>query len=220
MTAAAAVEAISAALKKECDRIRGLLANSDRYDARARYALGELVLRSREHRRYGSRAVAHIEAELGIGRRSLYRFADIVKEWPRPEFDAVMTRRNAHGLPLTWTHLSLLSDLPKSKRPALIERSLRESLSSMDLATVINGGELRVVGEDRDPDALRVQRMAARAEGLIETLRRFETDVLRTLPAKRSRDVSQSLRHARKTYEQLRAECDRIIGRLVADLDA
>lgn len=206
-------------IQRECDRLRPKLKAADLAHVKARHELGSLVQRIVEGASYGEDAIGQIQSQLGYHPRTLYRWATVAAAWPTPELEALVGRHNRHGLPLTWAHFDVLADLPPKRRLDVAERALTESLSARELDRLLHGPGLRVVGASAPENyAARVTRITRHTEKLLETAKRWEAE-LEQLPERRTLAVKQSLRKARKSYEELRAVCEALIRRIDVGLE-
>jgi hypothetical protein len=124
---------MNAALRAQCGRIQELLAKAAVDEVETRYEIG-LIVRAVEddEGKYGERAIQQLALEIGYSSSTLYKYAAVARLWTADEIRDLRKRPNHHGEPLSWTHWTELTRVPKKWRPWL-ERSLAESWSARRL---------------------------------------------------------------------------------------
>ncbi|MCM2333469.1 MAG: hypothetical protein NDI82_05930 [Anaeromyxobacteraceae bacterium] len=101
-----------------------------------------------EDARYGKKAVETLAKELKLDKATLYRWAKVATAWTKSDFAKIAGRRSPKsGLPLTWSHLEILSDVENAKRRGkLVEQALAEALTVVDLRSLIKGSSKKATG--------------------------------------------------------------------------
>jgi hypothetical protein len=216
-----AVKAMTPALRAEYEKLRKMLANSERQEVHVRHTIGLVVARVRGARaKYGSDAVGQLERALGLDENTLRRYERIATTWTAPQISTVLKRTNPYGRPLSWSHLDVLAEVTDAKkREDLLDQALRDGLSVRELAGRVRGRMLSVV-EDASESAVRrpllsaVREMTARAENVVVSASTWEKSVFAHLGQETSPEVNESLQKAKAVYMQLRGVCDEILGRI------
>lgn len=112
-------------------------------DALITYDFGAVTNKVKsEDARYGKKAVETLAKELKLDRATLYRWAKVATAWTKSDFAKIAARRSPKsGLPLTWSHLEVLSDVENTKRRGeLLEQALSEALTVVELRDLGKGG--------------------------------------------------------------------------------
>lgn len=105
-------------LNAVAERIKKLLVKNDSSNALGKYAIATEVKAVMDERaKYGSRAVEKLARKLGLKGKLLYRWAEVATTWPDlAAFNALVQRRNKYGIPLTWSHLEVLTEVANPTR--------------------------------------------------------------------------------------------------------
>jgi hypothetical protein len=95
------------------ERIKKFLVKNDNSNALGKYVVATEVKAVMDERtKYGSRAVEKLARKLGLKAKLLYRWAAVATIWPdQADFYALVQRRNKYGIPLTWSHLEVLTEV-------------------------------------------------------------------------------------------------------------
>lgn len=115
-------------------------------DALITYEFGAAVEKvMRESAKFGAKAVEKLSADLKLDKATLYRWAKVATTWTKADFAEIAARRSPKtDMPLTWSHLELLSDEVNAKRRGkLVEQALSEALTVVELRALIKGGPAR-----------------------------------------------------------------------------
>jgi len=132
------VAKVNAPLKAVIQKAKKLLAKLTGKDVATKHAVALMVRKvtsDEQGKKYGKKAVKNLMAALKIDRASLYRWGKVVEVWPtRSGMEKVLSRRNCHGDPITWSHLELLAEVPAdSTREELLSIVLEKGLSVREL---------------------------------------------------------------------------------------
>jgi DNA-binding response OmpR family regulator len=77
---------------------------------------------------------------VGLSRQTLQPYAIVASRWSAPELRTLLAeRRNAHGEPISISHLVVLAKLPRATRDAWIERVFAEALTVRQLRDILKG---------------------------------------------------------------------------------
>lgn len=212
------VKGMTPALRSEYEKLKRLLASSEKQDVRTRYEIGRVVAQVRgERAKYGSDAVGKLERALGLDENTLRRYERIANTWTPTQVSTLLKRTNPYGRPLSWSHLDVLAEVvDEKKRESLLKQALREGLSVRELAKRVRGGTLSLV-EDANESALSrpilsaVREMTARAENVVERVESWEKSVFERLKKENSPEVNESLQKAKGAFTQLRSVADLVL---------
>lgn len=207
-----ALQKMTTALRKECDKICEALAIAGTEDAKVRHRLGALVNAIQDDAdKYGKRGVEQLAVALGYDKTLLYRHAKVAACWSSKELSELLRRESATGLPISFSHLQLLATVTSArKRNDYIEAVLAEGLSVRDLKRrLAPAAEKASRKQSSQPDAEHALR------GLQTTLEtwtdRVELLEAEMLPALDSAPPSSELR---SKYEQTLAQQQAFIERV------
>jgi hypothetical protein len=143
-------EEMPESLAKVCTRVIELFGRNDARDALDRYAIGCIIRDVRDSEQtYGQASVAKIARRIGRDVDTLYEYANVAETWSEVEVKRLLERKTAAGLPLSFTHLVVLSRL-RRKRDSLkklTDRAL-EGLSARHLRALVDEERRR---GSRDP---------------------------------------------------------------------
>jgi hypothetical protein len=109
-------------------------------EMRARYHLGGLLREARRGKLdlQAAAVVASLHSVTRIHPSALRRHARVAETMGNDEFASLTSLRGSDGLPLTWSHLELLSEVrPAARRRELAELAVCEGLSVRRLAARI-----------------------------------------------------------------------------------
>ncbi|WP_394824923.1 hypothetical protein [Pendulispora albinea] len=107
---------------------------------RARYELGQLVANTRYDRgcAKGTTGLDRLSNALDVHSTALRRCARVCTTFTRDELEAMLSLRRPNGLPVTWSHLELVSEVTsRHTRWILVQRAVAEGLSVRELAALI-----------------------------------------------------------------------------------
>jgi len=153
---AAAVAEIEAspALKKTYDKLKTLLVKGLVNEASAKYEIGAIVAGVKNApKTYGTGAVNLLAKAFRHNEDTLYEWASVAEAFAQKEFDKLLRRSSAVGIPLSFSHLIEIAKARRTKRPTLIERCLNESLTVRELRELVRP-RAKVQEEGRGDDAL------------------------------------------------------------------
>lgn len=199
-------------IKAACTRLRDLMSRAELDDIVNRHAVGIVVQEVRDGAKYGSGAVGKIAHELGVDESTLSRYAKVADAWTKPEIVALAKMKNAHGLPLTWSHLVEIADVKDGRRRrGLVGKVIEEGLSVRGLRALIGANEETSVEKPvkrapvlRMPIVERGDALASEIGGLVETVENsWGHDIMQTL-SKRDKEIPNEV------LGHLEQDCDAI----------
>lgn len=210
------------ALLEEYKIIQKKLAVADDKDVRSRHALGVLVMKVRcSPKKYGTSAVTQLEKALGLDEATLYRHAQVAEAWSKKEVGLLLKKANKFGLPLSWSHLVLLSTVTKPERNKYVTVALAEGLSVRKLKELMDGRATNGTRTQADEPAsvtTAVYQLTKRARTFLDAREELEVSVFKPLS---EADVMPpppglvaSLEKAMEVHLQLKEECERVITRV------
>ena len=106
------------ALLKQANTIRNHLAEVEKGDVLGRYKVALGIHEVRDTAKFGSGAMAKVAKFLGRKLTFVNDYATLAETWPDPEvFTKLAEKKNAKGIPLTWSHfLVLMRERDEDKR--------------------------------------------------------------------------------------------------------
>jgi hypothetical protein len=131
-TSSGTVEKVTKAFFSKVARMRELLTASRKRGAKATYVIACGVRDVLDgSAKYGSGAAQQLEAELGMDKTTLYRWAAVARAWPKPSaFTKIVSRVNTAGLSVSWSHLELVTEVTAGdQRDALLKEALEKCFS-------------------------------------------------------------------------------------------
>jgi hypothetical protein len=214
---AASVEKVNKAFAAKVAHLKKLLTASRKRGAMATYAIACGVRDVLDGgAKYGAGAAKQLEAELGMDKTTLYRWAGVARAWPRiSPFTKMVSHVNQAGLSISWSHLELLTELPAGhKRDKLQAEVLDQCYSVQTLRERIaelKGKKAAATETDQAPaDAAAISTQVS----LIETEQARLREVLSRLPpGPIPEDQAKALEHLRWSCEVIASE---IAARLAA----
>jgi hypothetical protein len=119
-------------LENACKEVQELISRSDARDAIDRHAIGCIIrdVRDAEHT-YGEGAVAKIAHAVGRDADTLYEYANVAETWSHAEIKRLMARKTALGVPLSFSHLVVLSRV--RNRPDLLTIMTERALEGVSV---------------------------------------------------------------------------------------
>ncbi len=124
--------ASAAELKKECERIRGLMNRANAGDMAARYEIAVAVHEVKKD--YGTKSVAKMAEQLGCTTVLLYKYAAVAKCWSPVTFKALSKRTTAKNVTLTFWHFAVIAKVKDdTKRAAMLEEAFTTGATSRKL---------------------------------------------------------------------------------------
>jgi hypothetical protein len=132
-----AVAKMSPPLHARYERILAALLDSVKGYADGRYRIGdEVAAIEAAPEKYGQQAVKLLSTAIGRNEDSLYRYAKVATTWPdKRTFNALLNRKNVHGVPLSFSHFIELSKVKSDKRrDQLLEEALTQGYPVRELA--------------------------------------------------------------------------------------
>jgi hypothetical protein len=195
---------MSPALREVCADVQRLLGNARRDSSEARYQIGRFVEAIRcGPGKYGTRGVALLADAVGKSRHALYGYALVARRWTAEEFATLSSRRDIHGVPLTFAHFTILGRIALShRRQLLLERCLSDGLSVRELRTLTKAPSESVRGGAAAPTLLRVlavSRATAKIAGSVEALVRDVRD--RPITTRLESQLASIVQHFRDLTE-------------------
>lgn len=198
-------------LRSALNRLRDELNDADREDVMARYAVASICVEVKDETKYGEKGLDFLESELDMGHSTLYRYAKVAEAWTYEEFQKLAARLNAKGRTLSWSHWELLAAQKDGRRrSALLDRTLKESLSVRDLESLIretaavqatNAARLRHAGGGRDA----AQVMGLLLTSLEKEARVVENRLVAQFAARTSKPADAELLELRAMLKHLSA---------------
>lgn len=226
--AAGIVKKMKTPLRDKYQQLKVALAKADRGDATARYKIGVIV-----HgvdlggKKYGTDPVGQLAAALGKDPNTLYEYSRVAGTWPLGKFTSILSKRNAFGLTLSWTHFVVLSYVKAEKpRTALTKRALLEGLTVERLRALIGAGRpTNSVPSVRTTFGQAVKTMKSMAEGLLEKAKALDAPMFRGIEKATDKAISSSeglldnLREAEMLNDRLEALCQTNKPKLTASIE-
>jgi hypothetical protein len=212
------------ALTEKSKRIGEMLFKAETRDTKLRYSIGAQVLEAMGNTdMYGESPVERIAERAGCTSATLYACASVASAWHSAEFDELAVRKNSknEGLPLTFTHFTILAKVKDPViRSDLFTLALEEGDSVSKLQERIHAQKLlargNVVRALRPKDA--VKKLVSSSKAWVE---RAESDI-KTLGAvqqvtpqlvEQVKVVRDSYGKAKELIEQLDAGCAALLAR-------
>jgi len=115
-------------------------------DIRVRYELGQLVHTACQAKRRasGSTALERLSLTLDVHSTALRRHARVSAMFTQGDLEAVLSLRRPNGLPVTWSHLELFSEVTnRDARWRFVHLAVAEGLSVRALAAQIRDARRR-----------------------------------------------------------------------------
>lgn len=203
-------------LQEKYETIRGLMSEEAEGGARLSYRVGVEVRSIKEDvGRYGRNSVKILAAGLGRTAACFYAYATVAKVWNPTDFEALVSRRNSEGLPLTFSHfVELAKERSLEERKALLERAFDESLSVRALERDVAGRRRRA--STRTPTTgMVVGRLIASSKVTLEAAEHEHAELEQAARTDvGGRPTPTQLETAIETYRKLREMNERICVRL------
>lgn len=210
------VAAMNEPLKAEYRKLKAAMTSASTKTIAVRHKAGLIVLRVKNKKgMYGERAVQKLEGALGLDAKSLYRLADVAEVWPTESALAkVLSRRNARGLPLTWSHLERLAVVESQpKREKAIKQALALSMSVRQLQDWIKG--VNRSARTKSPKQAsnsntvegRIGELTMRVEQLAWDLEEWKTTLPQLPVGQLAVKVADSLKRAEAVHARLVEAC-------------
>lgn len=214
------IVSMSGPLRAEYKRLKSALAAASTKSVTSKHKVALIVLRVKnEPKRYGDGAVVQLEAALGLDAKSLYRWSSVAEAWPsRSSLAEVLARKNGRGLPLTWSHLELLSEIEdRAKRARAIEGALRQSWSVRQLRAWITG--LHKSADTKLPEPTSpaksvenaIVNLVQRADDVRWRVEEWHATLSRLPSGPPSPMVVESLKRAQVVHARLKEACARAL---------
>jgi DNA-binding transcriptional regulator YdaS (Cro superfamily) len=203
----------SPALHTKYLALRTALAEATTDELVGRYAVGQIAGEIREGgARYGSGALRLVARVLGVSQSSLYDATSVVAAFPPTQLPGLRERKNAFGVPLSFSHLVLLARVkPSARRAALLERAYTDGLTERQLRVELLGKPA-----ERAVDPAVAVRRAVR---LAQSLGRQAAALAAAVGALKGSGGDESLREFREAHAAL-AKFIADTAPLVAGVDA
>ncbi|WP_434043943.1 MULTISPECIES: hypothetical protein [Sorangium] len=207
-----ALQKMTTALRKECDKIREALASAGTDDAKARYRLGALVNTIQEDaEKYGKRGVEQLAVVLGYDKTLLYRHARVAACWSLKELSELLQRESVTGIPLSFSHLQLLATVTSSKkREKYVDVVLNQGLSVRKLKRLLTPRvKPEAEASSSTPDAARALRgLRVASENWLQRVKLLEAEILPALqsgppPPEMLPEYQKTLAQQQELAEQL-----------------
>jgi hypothetical protein len=126
------------------DRLKAFFQKQNLHTVRAYYRLGEMVRDfvkettndPRAEGRYGAYAARKLGQALGQDlQAAIYKAAEFVRTYNRPEMESLCQRQNKDGRPITWSHIYVLLGVSDRKlQQELLDRAMEECWTCVDLS--------------------------------------------------------------------------------------
>jgi hypothetical protein len=123
------------ALLKKSNEIRDLVAKAEKHDVLARYEAAVSIREVRDTAKYGANAMPKLAKFLGWGLTTVNDYARIAEVWPdAKKFAKLAEKPNCNGIPLSWTHFTLLMrEEDVERRRHLLDQALKQGWTVADL---------------------------------------------------------------------------------------
>jgi hypothetical protein len=131
--------------------IKELLENADQSNVRARYQVALIIEESyyRDDSRHAIGFVVGLAEEISCSRDEVRQYLLVARSWSPEEIEAILERKNSHGMSITWSHLTTLAQIgDKEERDAILSFALEEELTVRELKQLLK--EAVIVVEDGD----------------------------------------------------------------------
>ncbi|WP_437656776.1 hypothetical protein [Sorangium sp. So ce1182] len=206
-----ALQDMTAALRRECEKLRADLASAGTDDAKARYRLGALVNTIQEDAdKYGKRGVEQLARALGFDKTLLYRHAKVASCWSLKELSELLQSESVTGLPISFSHLQLLATVTNSKkREKYVEVVLNQGLSVRKLKRLLAPRAKPEAEASSTPGAARaLRRLRVASENWLQRVKLLEAEVLPALqsgppPPEMLPEYQKTLAQQQELAEQL-----------------
>lgn len=207
-------------LQRACQEVRQLLNRNDARDALDRYQIGCIIreVRNAEHT-YGLGGVGKIARAVGRDVDTLYEYGDVAETWSQVEITRLLERKTPLGVPLSFTHLVVLSKVRHDRDllKAMTDRAL-SGISARHLRALVDE-QRRRGGRERGRAAPfgRLAQMVKHCQGVIAASRALD-DCLGELRAVESTPrLASLLERALESQRELVELCGENLKRLDAE---
>ena len=188
----------------KCDEAGAALATADRDDMRARYKVGRIVGEVMDEAKYGQNAVEVMEEKLRRDKKTLYRYARVAQLWPAAEFERLVRKKDAAGLPVTWSHLEVLVEVEDGRvRKGLLSKALKKCWSVRTLRAEIENLEPASSRSKKVKPLVAIGRLARSLDPLAEVARNLEAKALPVLLSKKAKPSKQELAGLKASWKRL-----------------
>ena len=204
------------ALNAVAERIKKRLVKNDKSNALGKYVIAAEVKAVMDgEAKYGSRAVEKLARKLGLEWQLLYRWAEVATAWPdHAAFHKLVQRRNKYGIPLTWSHLEVLTEVADpARRKKLIKMTLVRGLSVRELRARKGGsvaaGSTRQAASSPSKVSLKgtIVTLSKQAEVFADELARWRKVLSRIPGGAPEADLKKSLKVARRKQKAVVSAC-------------
>jgi hypothetical protein len=219
------------ALLEQSNKIRDIIAGAEKHDVLARYEAAVAIRELRDAAKYGANAMQKLADFLGWSLTTVNDYARIAEVWPdAKKFATVAEKPNCNGIPLSWTHFTILMrEEDVDRRRHLMDQALKRGWTVAELdaqrkpAPVGPGAESTARAEDGDEagdenETKPATPLMAVVNGMTEKLTQlktaWESDLPNTIakaPIEELDDVLKSLKEARKQHEEALKSIDMAI---------
>jgi hypothetical protein len=200
--------------------IRGLLSSATRDDVLTRHRAGTaLCVVVQAPNTYGTRAIEVIAMDVGVSETKLRQHVAVARCWTAGEMERLVEETTAHGHPLSWSHLVVLTRVRgRKRRAALTEAAIASGWTVRELVhQVESGGDGSVGARVEEPREMQatLRDGIELGRGAVAEVRSFAEAFTRRLADATLVDDGL-LDDAERTYRELRASVDAAIDRLAA----
>jgi len=211
---------MSEALSQACSRVLMLFGRNEARDALDRYAVGCVIrdVRGAEHT-YGQNGVGKIARAIGRDVDTLYEYADVAETWSEVEISRLLQRKTPAGLPLSFTHLVVLSKLRHRRDvlKVLTDRALT-GLSARHLRALVDEERRGKNADSTDGRSLaRLKQLVTCTDRLLTLSRSLDEFLSELQSAPPTDKVAELLQQARRAYQTLNQICTENAERLGAE---
>lgn len=210
---------INPALSELINRIRKDLAKAVKVDAGIRHRIGTAVKQVRDRAKYGAGAMKELERAFGFDANTLRRFEAVAETWTRGELRSLLAKKNANGVPLTWSHLEALAEEQVAqRREKFIVKALEKGWSVRDLREALFGTD---AAQDESTSTgaqsryVQLRMFTGRVSSVAKSVSHLDKLLDVDVPTPEYREAVSA---ASKAYTELRAACDAAIQKLDAKL--
>ena len=205
------------ALLMESNRIRDRIAKNEKNDVLARYEVAVAIHGLRDAAKYGSNAVTKLAMFLGWSLTTVQDYAKVAATWPDAQnFAELAAEKNKNGIPLTWSHFTLLMREEDTEvRANLMAQALTEGWTVAELEA---GRKANKSGQSDNTDTAAdstdgttepatanpvVAMVNSVAEKLAAVKATCETGLLKTIAGAPANTLDETLVSLQKTREQV-----------------
>ena len=122
-------------LLEQSNKIRDKFGKIEKNNAMDRYDVARDIHELRDVAKYGDNAMQKEAKFLGLGLTTVNDYATVAATWPdAKKFAKLAEKTNCNGIPLTWTHFTvLMREADEERRQNLMTQALKEGWTVDDL---------------------------------------------------------------------------------------